>query len=302
MRFLELAEVFGKLEATPKRLEMRALLSALLRPLKPPELSTVVYLSQGLLRPEYEAVELGVAGSLARRALALVTSRPEEAIRRAARTSGDLGTTTEELLAGVRRLEEPDPLSVREVYAHLLDIAQRKGEGSQESKVSVLAELLRRASPLEGKYLVRFVLGTLRVGVREMTILDALNEAFADGSAEARQKIEAAFNLTSDLGELAERLAEGGLASLAQVHLQCGRPIRPMLAERATSLEDLLERMGGTAALEYKYRWPPRPGARAGERAGAALLATPRGDQPAVPRARRGDPGGPLEAAGDLGR
>lgn len=74
MRFLELAEVFGKLEATPKRLEMRALLSALLRPLKPPELSTVVYLSQGLLRPEYEAVELGVAGSLARRALALVTS------------------------------------------------------------------------------------------------------------------------------------------------------------------------------------------------------------------------------------
>lgn len=253
MRFLELAEAYGKLEATTKRLEMRALLSDLLRPLKAPELGTVVYLSQGSLRPEYEGVELGVAESLARRALALATGRGLESIARSARTSGDLGATAEELLAGVKRLEETDPLDVLEVYDHFLKIAETKGEGSQESKVNLLVDLLRRAGPLEGKYLVRFVLGTLRVGVRELTIVDALNAAFADGSAASRQRIEAAFNLTSDLGEIAERLSEGGVPALDHVHLQCGRPIRPMLAERAKSLEELLERMDGRAALEYKY-------------------------------------------------
>ena len=253
MRFRELAEGLAKLEATTKRLEMRQVLKELLRPLKSPELSTVVYFSQGLLRPEYEGLELGVAQSLAVRALALATNRSAEAIAHSARASGDLGTTAESLLAGVHRLDEPTPLTVRDVYARLTEIAERKGEGSQESKVNVLGDLLRRAAPIEGKYLLRFVLGTLRVGVREMTILDALNEAFADGSPPARQRIEAAFNLTSDLGDLAERLAEGGMSALARVHLQCGRPIRPMLAERATSLEDLLERMEGRAALEYKY-------------------------------------------------
>ena len=253
MRFLELAQAFARIEATSKRLEMRAALSELLRPLRAPELSRVVYLSQGLLRPEYEGVELGVAESLARRALALATNRDGDSVAQAARTSGDLGTTAESLLAHVRRLEEPQPLGVKEVYDQLLAIAEQKGEGSQELKVRVLADLLRRAGPLEGKYLLRFVIGTLRVGVREMTILDALTEAFADGTPASRGAVEAAFNLTSDLGELAERLAEGGLASLERIHLHCGRPIRPMLAERASSLEELLERMEGRAALEYKY-------------------------------------------------
>jgi DNA ligase-1 len=253
VRFLELANVFEKLEGTPRRLEMRSLLSELFKPLRPPELSTVVYLAQGLLRPEYEGVELGVAESLARRSLALASGRSEETIGRSARTRGDLGDTAEEILRTVTRLDTPKPLEVKEVYARFLDIAERKGDGSQEAKVAVLADLLRRALPLEGKYLIRFAVGTLRVGVRELTILDALNAAFADGSKEGRQTIEAAFNLTSDLGELAERLAEGGLAALAHIRLRTGRPIRPMLAERASSLEELLERMEGTAALEYKY-------------------------------------------------
>ena len=253
MRFLELAQAYERLEATPKRLEMRAILVELIRPLRPPDLARVLYLSQGMLRPEYEGVELGVADSLARRAVALATATEEPEVARRTKASGDLGTTAAELLGAIRRLEPPEPLEVADVYSELEGIAGAKGEGSQEVKVRTLVEMLGRASALEGKFLVRFVLGTLRVGVREMTILDALNDAFADATKESRQKIEAAFNLSSDLGLVAGVLVEHGVEGLATIGLEVGRPVRPMLAEREPTLAAVLERMGGTAALEYKY-------------------------------------------------
>ena len=253
MRFADLAAAYERLEATPKRLEMRSILVELIRPLRPPELPRVLYLSQGMLRPEYEGVELGVADSLARRAVAAATGVEEETVARRTKVSGDLGTTASEILAHVRRLEEKEPLTVGGVYADLMRVAESKGAGSQDVKVQILTELLVRATPLEGKYLVRFVLGTLRVGVREMTILDALAEAFGDGSKATRTRIEAAFNLSSDLGLVAGVLVESGVEGLASVGLEVGRPIRPMLAEREPNLAAVLERMGGTAALEYKY-------------------------------------------------
>ncbi len=253
MRFADLCATFERLETTSKRLEMRSILVELIRPLRPPDLGRVLYLAQGLLRPEYEGIELGMADSLARRAVATAAHVEETDVARRTKESGDLGTTTGELLAGVRRLEETTPLRVAEVYAELTRIAEAKGAGSQETKVQILSELLVRASPLEGKFIVRFVLGTLRVGVREMTILDALAEAFGDGTKAARQQIEAAFNLSSDLELVAGVLVEKGVEGLATVSLEVGRPMRAMLAEREPNLAAVLKRMDGRAALEYKY-------------------------------------------------
>ena len=253
MRFAELAETYERLDGTTKRLEMRAILAELFRPLRPPELSRVLYLSQGLLRPEYEGVELGVADSLARKAVALASGVEEAVVARRTESTGDLGSTVQELLAGRRRLDAEEPLSVSDVYGGLEEIARARGEGSQEAKVQTLVRLLGRASPLEAKYLSRFVLGTLRVGVREMTILDALAAAFAEGSKEARARIEGAFNLSSDLGLVASTLAAHGVEGLGRIGLEVGRPVRPMLAEREPTLEKVLERLGGSAAVEYKY-------------------------------------------------
>ena len=253
MEFRRFAETFEELEATSKRLEMRRILVELIRPLKPPDLGHVLYLSQGLLRPEYEGVELGVADSLARRAVAIATHTEEAVVARKTKDSGDLGTTTSELLAGVRRLGDSSTLEISHVYAELTRVAEAKGSGSQDVKVQILSDLLVRASPLEGKFVVRFVLGTLRVGVREMTILDALSEAFGDGTKPTRQRIEAAFNLSSDLGLVAGVLVQHGVEGLRTVSLEVGRPIRPMLAEREPNLEAVLKRMDGRAALEYKY-------------------------------------------------
>jgi DNA ligase 1 len=253
VKFAELAEAYERLEATSKRLEMRSLLAGLFKPVHPEEIPVVVYLTQGLLRPEYEGVELGIAGSLARRALTLATSVPESTIAEQVRTSGDLGLTAAELMGRRTTPRSGHALTVQETYAELDRLARTSGEGSQETKVRGLADLLGRAEPVEAKFLIRFVLGTLRMGVREMTMLDALTDAFADGSKAARAQIEQAFNLSSDLGLIAQKLASKGLPGLAEVHLEVGRPIRPMLAEREPDLAAVLKRMGGRAAFEMKY-------------------------------------------------
>jgi DNA ligase-1 len=101
-------------------------------------------------------------------------------------------------------------------------------------------------------YIVRTVSGALRLGVADMTILDALALACC-GTKDARGAIERAYNVSSDLGNVAEILASGGLGELEKLRPTPGRPIRPMLAERLSSSAEILEKMGGKCAVEYKY-------------------------------------------------
>ncbi len=253
MEFADLVREYEKLESTSKRLEMRTILVEVLKQVTPDELPRIIYLMQGELRPAFEGIELGVADSLAAKAVASATKENERAIALSLKRTGDLGTTVAELLPARSARLSAEPLQIEEVYDALFQIAQASGEGSQDLKVRALVELLARASPGEAKYIVRLVLGKLRLGIREMTILDALAQAFADGTKEARSRIEAAFNLSSDLGLVAVRLARAGISGLAEVGLEVGRPLRPMLAERSPDLAGVLERMGGRAALEYKY-------------------------------------------------
>jgi DNA ligase 1 len=253
MQFADLVADYERLEATSKRLEMRAILVDLLRKVPPAQIPQLVYLMQGELRPEFEGVELGIADSLAARAVALATHATEKAVAESVRRTGDLGTTAEELSPKARARLDAKPLRVEEVYSELSRIASASGEGSQELKIRILVELLARATPAEAKYIVRFVLGKLRLGVREMTIVDALTAAFTDGGKEARAEVEAAYNRSSDLGLVAEHVARHGLVGLREIRIEVGRPIRSMLAERALGLEDVLQRMHGRCALEYKY-------------------------------------------------
>jgi DNA ligase-1 len=143
-----------------------------------------------------------------------------------------------------------EPLTVAMVYENLKEIAMTGGSGSQDKKLRLLAELLTNATPKEARYLVRLVVGKMRLGVADMTMIDALAATFA--TKEERDRVERAYNVSSDLGEVARALMEGGLAAVDNVHLQMFRPIRSMLAERLPTLEEIMGRLG-ECALEYKY-------------------------------------------------
>ena len=161
MRFQDLVRVFERLEATTKRLEMFELLAELFRQTTPDEIAPIIYMSQGSLLPAFHGLELGMSEKLLTRALAQAARRTPEDVLAHFKGTGDLGTTAEALLAG----QAGEGLTVAQVYAELLRIARTSGEGSVEKKLGSLADLLSRASPSEAKYIARFVLGRLRLGV-----------------------------------------------------------------------------------------------------------------------------------------
>jgi DNA ligase-1 len=251
MQFARVVEVYDKIEATTKRLEMTELLVALLRATPPADLDKVVCLTQGKIHPDYMGIELGLAEKMVIRVLVHATGLDEERIGRAWKAKGDLGLVAQEAIAARRQKPlESAPLTVTKVYANLDAIARESGEGSQERKIHLLSDLLSSASPEEAKYIVRMVVGKMRLGVADMTIVDALATTFATKAD--RDRVERAYNVSSDLGEVARVLAAKGLSGLDEIHLQLFRPIRAMLAERLETLEEIFERMG-KAALEYKY-------------------------------------------------
>ncbi|MDR7555067.1 MAG: ATP-dependent DNA ligase [Armatimonadota bacterium] len=250
MRYRELAEAYARIEATTARLAMTRLLADLFRATPKRVLPLVVYLTQGQLAPGFAGLDVGVAEKLAVRAVAQAAGvAPEEVARRLAR-AGDLGTVAEALLERVR--PAGPALTVEHVHKTLEAAARATGKGAQAAKLAAIADLLRRATPLEAKYLVRTVTGKLRLGVGDMTVLDALAEVFGGGRP-ARTALERAYNLTSDLGYVAATVARGGLAAVRKVHVVVGKPIRPMLAERLADPREILAKLGGRCAAEYKY-------------------------------------------------
>ena len=134
----------------------------------------------------------------------------------------------------------------------LRQIANAEGTGSQGLKLDLLAGLLKRATPLEARYLVRQVTGNLRLGVGTPTILDALAQVYA-GGRKARPVLERAYNICCDLGLVASALTSGGLAAVEQIHVSPGHPVRVMLAQRLADATEILAKLGGECAAEYKY-------------------------------------------------
>ena len=253
MRFIRLAETFEKVEATTKRLEMTSLLVELMQATPREELARVVNLLQGRLYPDYVGVELGVAEKLLTKAIAEVTGKSEAAVESVYKKTGDLGISVEQLLSKKSQSTlSQQPLTVKSVYETFTRIAKASGSGSVETKIRHLISLLNNASPLEGRFITRMAIGNLRLGVADMTILDALALAYGGGK-EARVPLERAYNLSSDLSHVAEVVAEEGLVGVEKFKISLGRPIRPMLCERLPSANEILEKLGGEAAAEYKY-------------------------------------------------
>ena len=253
MFYSRMVETYEEIEATTKRLEITKLLVDLLKETPSEIVDKVVYLTQGKLYPDYLGIEIGIAEKLAIKALAIVTAAKESRIADEYRRRGDLGDAAETILAGKTQVGlRNERLTVEEVYGLLERIAKSSGPGSVESKIRQLTSLVSKASPMEAKYVIRTALGRLRLGVADMTLLDALAHALADGK-ESKPLLEQAYNRSSDLGFVAKSLASGGIAAIRSFKVTVGRPIRPMLAERLSDPKEILKKMNGRAAAEYKY-------------------------------------------------
>jgi len=256
VRYEVIAEAYRDLEQASGRLALTERLAELLAATPARLLPAVCYLCQGLIAPEFAGVDLGLAEKLAIRAVATATGAGPEQVAARVRETGDLGVAAEQLLA-VAAAGRAASLEITAVVDTLYEIAGAEGPGSQGRKLDLLAGLLGRATPLEARYLLRLVTRGLRLGIGTPTILDALAQVHAGGpgasARAARPPLERAYNICCDLGQVAAALAAGGLAAVGQIRVRPGNPVRAMLAQRLSDGAEILAKLGGRCAAEYKY-------------------------------------------------
>ena len=253
MKYAAIVDAYEKIEGTTKRLEITDYLVDLLKNTSKEIIDKVVYLTQGKIHPDFAGLEIGVAEKLAVKALARASGIKESKIEEDLKKTGDIGKTAQKLIADKKQVTFfQQPLTVQGVYEVLDKMAKTSGSGAIDLKISLLAGLLAGATPIEAKYTMRTVTGNLRLGIADMTVLDALAIAYGGGK-ESRELIERAYNISSDLGRVAKTLAEKGLDGIKKFQVSIGKPIRPMMAERLSSPEEILEKLGGKCVAEYKY-------------------------------------------------
>jgi DNA ligase-1 len=244
MQFSELADYLEKLEKTSSRLEITRILTELFKKTSSDEIQKTVYLSLGVLAPNYEGVLLNLAEKMVIRAIALAYGQDGQMVTKLYKEKGDVGNVAEEL-SKTRRPKNSKILSVSDVYQSLLEIAKDSGEGSQDRKIEKMSYILAKVGPLSARYIARIPVGRLRLGFSEKTVIDAL----AGHDPKIQNEIEKAYNIRPDIGYVARLVKEGNLKTAKPV---VGVPVVPMLAARLNSTTEMIKKMG-EVSVEPKF-------------------------------------------------
>ncbi len=281
MHFHTVATTLDTIEPISSRLEITEHLAQLydqIAAAEPAAIQPASYLMLGRIVPAYKSLEFNLSSKMVVRAVARVAGAVEEGqqedlfgstaaqpavverVQQRFKEVGDIGDVTQEILQQRQAMEtvadEDYTLSIQDVFDQLTDIAEESGNGSQERKLQGLATLLQQVSPASGKYIVRIIIGKLRLGFSEKTIFDALSWARTGGKDDSAA-IREAYQKKADIGRLAHAYLlaedeEARAAAIASYSVEVGIPVIPALCQRLETMQDVVEKMG-TVIAEPKY-------------------------------------------------
>jgi len=247
MEFSRLIGVYESLEDTTKRLEMTDIVSEFLKETPADILDIIVYFLLGKVFPDWMDRELGVGTKLVLRVISQVSGISEPVIEDYTREEGDIGKACARAITEKKQvILFTERLSVEYVYEILDKLSQFSGARSQEKKLKYLSNLFSSATGREARYLVRIILGTMRTGIGEGTVRDAIAQGFECDTF----KVERAFMLTNDMGLVAKTASQNPEA-LDTLDITFFKPIKFMLAQ-VGSLQEAKERMS-VLSCEIKY-------------------------------------------------
>lgn len=235
--FSKLAE---SIAATTKKTEKIRLVAEYLRTQPTEEAAQASIFLSGLVFAKWEERTLNVGGSLLWRALSDVTRKPDIAMTAAYRRYGDLGAAAEELLQG--RAPGTSTVTLRDMAAIFDDLARTS---RAEQKLRLITDLLRRATPLEAKYIVKIITGDLRIGLKESLVEEAIAAAYGEKAG----NVQRAHML---LGDIAETLRLAALHKLNQARMRLFHPLGFMLASPAQDAQEAFSCFS-PADVEDKY-------------------------------------------------
>jgi len=237
----ELAERVG---GTTRTSEKTALLAGYLASLPIEELRPAATFLTGRPFPEADQRAVGLGWATIAAAVSQMAGTPVEALGDAYDRSSDLGTAVADLLA--RRPVQPDPgaaLSLSELADAFAAIEAAPGPAA---KGAIFATVLARCEPATARYVVKILIGELRIGLREGLLEAAIAQAFGRPQAD----VNWAGMLTGDVGETAVLASEG---RLEEARLRLMHPLRSMLASPAENAAEILSRLGPQVWVEDKY-------------------------------------------------
>ncbi len=250
MKYSELAGMIESLERTTKRLEMTSILTNFLKKVRKDELSEVILLLTGRVFPEYSSEVIGIANKLLIKAISRASGMNAAEIIKSWKKTGDLGLTTKKALSKKKQSTlRHEELTTSKVINNLQTLSRFAGKGTIDKKLGLISELLMQASPEEAKYVIRTILGTLRVGVGSGTIRDALAQAFNCD----KKLIEKAYNLLTDYSIVAVICAKQGNKGLKNVSLSYGSPVKVMLYQKEKTIKNGFDRVGRPCVIQFKY-------------------------------------------------
>jgi len=233
--FLTLAELAEALAGESSRLKKRAAIAQTISALHHAAPDTAdaglfaLYLA-GLPFAEADPSKLNAGGALLSKAVLSVTGASNIALTAAYRRHGDLGAATFDLL-----LEKPSPpatltlVELAEVFAAMA-VARTTAIRS-----GLVEDLLRRATPIETKYLLKLMLGDMRIGVKQSLVEEAIAVAANALVAEVRH----AVMLEADLCAAVRRAFAG---TLAEARMRLFHPLGFMLASPVDTPEEAIAR------------------------------------------------------------
>lgn len=238
MKFKTVSQAFEKIEQTSGRLEITEILADVLKKTSPDQAQQLCYLSLGVLNPPYIGTQFNIAQKSMTKIVARVIGISEKEVEEQVRSLGDVGSILEKY-----EWQPSKDLSIKDVYSALLEIERIHGTGSQEEKALKIYELVHELDPLSAKFVIRIILGKLRLGFSDMTLVDALSWMEV-GDKSVRKILEHAYNICADIGIIAYDLKERGIESIEDMNIHVGVPIRPAAADRLPSAQAIIEKLG----------------------------------------------------------
>jgi DNA ligase-1 len=200
---------------------------------------------------EADPRKLNAGGALLTRAVKTVSGCSDAALTAAYRRHGDLGAAAAEVWPKVPAAGLAEGLTLAEVAAAFDVMAVAR---TTAVRADAVEGLLRRASPMEAKYLLKLMLGDMRIGVKQSLI----EEAIAVAAGAEVVAVRHAVMLEADLARSVERAFA---RTLGEARMRLFHPLGFMLASPVETPEEAVERFtskddvaaGVEAFLEDKY-------------------------------------------------
>jgi DNA ligase-1 len=244
MKFKELSEAFEVIEKESSRTQMTVLLADLFKRVTAGESVIVSYFSLGSLYASHVSTQFNIAEKSLLKVIARLQHTTIKQVKAELDIVGDCGLL---VANGGWLLSEERFLTITEVHNALIKMHNIVGIGSQEVKEELIEQLLRLLDPLSAKFVVRIILGKLRMGFSDMTLLDAFSWMLS-GDKSLRELLENAYNICADIGMIIRSIKECGIDGIKHMKIIPGIPIRPAAAERMNDAESIFEKLENCVA------------------------------------------------------